>query len=162
MQKNFGTPEQLKEAVEERIAELGGAVVESATNTSGIGTAPASVVLDGQDQSEDMNASESVDVDGEPIRGTDDADYFDQLKDRVIDKVGDLTWQQRADKITISIPYEDGIHVIDIPMSDLSLSADGLVYDVDYIVSYLQDEVGLNSYTGFDEDDDDDDYEDYE
>ena len=40
---------------------------------------------------------------------------------------------------------QHGIHVVDVPFSDLSLSADGLSHDVDYIVSYLEDEIGFGA-----------------
>ena len=114
MKKNFGTPEQLKELVEDRIAELGGAEVESATNT--------------------------VNVTGEPILGIDDEDndqYFDALEGKVKTLVDFLTggysWKVRDDSITISIPTEDIIHVADVPLADLSKDMSHVDEDAEYI-----------------------------
>lgn len=127
MKKHFGTPEQLKDMVEERIVELGGDVVESATNT--------------------------VNVAGEPIFGDDtDAsfdEYCDELRDRVaveVDKfMSDYTWNTRDGFITVSIPGDEKIHVVDIPTADLSKDMKHIDDDVEYIVRFLKDEFGIKA-----------------
>lgn len=127
MKKHFGTPDQLKDMVEERIAELGGDVVESATNT--------------------------VNVAGEPIFGEDADrsfdDYCDELKDRVateVDKfMSDYTWNTRDGFITVSIPGDEKIHVVDIPTADLSKDMKHIDDDVEYIVRFLKDEFGIKA-----------------
>jgi len=123
MKKNFGTPEQFKDAVENKIIELGGTIdeaVESATNTANIGV--------------------------EPVASANDDNYFSELKKKVSaavkDFMNDFSWEQRKDFVTVSVPDKEQVHVVDIPFKDLSKSVDTIDDDVDYIVGYLKQEFG--------------------
>lgn len=124
MKKHFGTPDQLKDMVEERIVELGSDVVESATNT--------------------------VNVAGEPIFGEDAdvTDYWKALEEKVknsVDFLEGFSWNNRNDSVTISVPSDDMIHVVDVPTEDLSQNMEHIDEDAEYIIRFLKDEFGIKA-----------------
>lgn len=138
-----GTPEQFLNALENKINELGGYDVDSATNVSNIPPKP---------EMENVKSSE-LDVDKERYLH----DLIGDLDLDLKDLVKQFTADYEDDNLYVTVVTYDGTTgEYKIPFSDLNWDFNSIDIDVEYISDHIAEDLDLDPTSDVDYDEDED------
>lgn len=126
-----GTPEQFLNALENKINELGGYDVDSATNVSNIPSKP---------EMKNVKSSE-LDVDKERYLH----DLIGDLDSDLKDLVKGFTADYGDDNLYVTVvTYDGNIGEYKIPFSDLNWDFNSIDIDVEYISDHIAEDLDLD------------------
>lgn len=129
--RTHGTPEQFMNALENKINELGGYDVDSATNVSNIPSAPEMQNV----KSSDMN------IDKERYLHN----LIGDLELDLNDCIQGLTCDYEDDKLYLTVQTMDGeIIQYTVPFSDMSFDFNTIDQDVNTISEYILGDLGMD------------------